>query len=150
MEPAGKPWAPRKRDADARNGTRDLRVHRDESVRECPAMPDSGDGQSAEGNVQVATAFDFDAHRRRAVDEYEAVRDIYEECAQAVRSVLKTVLEIEHVRTLSIEARAKDVESFGKKSIRPSEDDPDKPRYADPLRDITDLSGARVITFLAG
>jgi ppGpp synthetase/RelA/SpoT-type nucleotidyltranferase len=111
-------------------------------------MPNSAGEQSAEGDGQVATAFDFDAHRRRAVDEYEAVRDIYEECAQAVHSVLKTVLEIENVRTLSTEARAKDVESFGKKSIRPAEDDPDKPRYADPLHDITDLSGARVITFL--
>jgi ppGpp synthetase/RelA/SpoT-type nucleotidyltranferase len=106
------------------------------------------DGQVAAPNQRTASDdFDFEAHRRRSVDQYEAVRDVYEECAQAVRSVLKTVLESEGVRTLSIEARVKDVESFGRKAVRPAEDDPEAPRYADPLSDITDLSGARIITF---
>lgn len=102
-------------------------------------LPEQGDAPES---------FDFEAHRRRAIDEYEEVRDLYEECAQAVKSVLRTVLDIEAVRTLSIEARAKDVESFGKKAVRPADDAPDKPRYPKPLEDITDLAGARVITFL--
>jgi ppGpp synthetase/RelA/SpoT-type nucleotidyltranferase len=92
--------------------------------------------------------FDFDAHRRKAVDQYETERESFEECAQAVRSVLKTVLEVERIETLSIEARAKEIESFGKKAITPAEDDPGQPKYADPLSEITDLAGVRVITFL--
>jgi putative GTP pyrophosphokinase len=103
--------------------------------------------EAAEGATEP-NVFDFDEHRRKAIDEYEEVKDLYEECSQAVRSVLRTVLDQESVRTLSVEARVKDVESFGTKVIRPSDTDPGQPRYPKPLTDITDLSGARVITFL--
>lgn len=43
---------------------------------------------------------------------------------------------------------AKDIESFGNKAALPDEDDPSRPKYADPLSQITDLAGVRVITFL--
>lgn len=97
---------------------------------------------------QDTEEFDFEAHRRQAVDEYEAVREGYEECAQTVRSVLRTVLQLEKIETLSVDARAKEVDSFGRKTVTPSEADPTKPKYLHPLEDITDLSGARVITYL--
>ena len=39
------------------------------------------------------------------------------------------------------------MESFGTKASKPSELDPDQPKYPNPLSDITDLAGVRVITF---
>ena len=48
----------------------------------------------------------------------------------------------------SLEARAKSIESFGDKAVQPSPQDPNKPKYSEPLGQITDLAGARVITFL--
>jgi ppGpp synthetase/RelA/SpoT-type nucleotidyltranferase len=92
--------------------------------------------------------FNFAAHRREAVDEYQRCRQNYEDCAWAVHSVLKTALEVESIRTHSLEARAKSIESFGRKAAAPSDDDPTQPKYAQPLSQITDLSGVRVITFL--
>lgn len=93
-------------------------------------------------------AFDFAAHRRRAVDEYEPVRELFTECAEAVRSVLKTALEVEEIQAQSIESRGKSVESFGEKCERPNEKEPNRPKYPEPLNGITDLSGVRVIVFL--
>ena len=47
----------------------------------------------------------------------------------------------------SVEARAKEPESFGAKAETQSEDDPRAPKYPSPLNDITDLAGVRIITF---
>jgi ppGpp synthetase/RelA/SpoT-type nucleotidyltranferase len=113
-----------------------------------PVAPSVDLTTTVTGEPPVEDEFDFEAHRRTAVDQYELVREGFEECAQAVRSVLKTVLELANIEPLSIEARAKEIESFGKKAITPAESDPSTPKYPSPLEDITDLSGARVITFL--
>src|SRR6266704_3151985 len=51
------------------------------------------------------------------------------------------------VKVASVDARAKDVDSFAVKAATPSAADPRRPKYADPLRDVTDLAGIRVITF---
>lgn len=93
-------------------------------------------------------AFDFSAHRRQAIEAYQPVRGLYVDCAGAVRSVLKTTLGLEEVSVLSIEARGKRVDSFADKASSPSEEDPTRPKYSDPLNEITDLSGVRVITYL--
>ena len=92
--------------------------------------------------------FDFAAHRQLAVDGYQAVQSQYEDCARAVESVLKAALERDDVLVHTLEARAKDLESFGRKAARPSEKDPEQPKYEDPLHEITDLAGVRVITLL--
>jgi ppGpp synthetase/RelA/SpoT-type nucleotidyltranferase len=55
---------------------------------------------------------------------------------------------VTEIRIHSIEARAKSLESFGAKAAKPSESDPTLPRYPAPLKEITDLAGIRVITFL--
>ena len=47
----------------------------------------------------------------------------------------------------SVDARAKEPASFAEKAATPSEDDPNRPKYEDPLVDITDLAGVRIITF---
>ncbi len=46
-----------------------------------------------------------------------------------------------------IQGRAKDEESFGKKASAPSRVDPNRPKYQDPINEITDKAGVRVITF---
>lgn len=100
------------------------------------------------GEPAAQADFDFAAHRRAAVDAYEAIRGEYADCARAVQSVLTTVLKHDGVVPLSIDARAKEVESFGDKAATTSETDPGQPKYPNPLDDITDLAGVRVITYL--
>jgi putative GTP pyrophosphokinase len=92
--------------------------------------------------------FDFGAHSAKAADRYRSVRPGYELLADVAKRLLKETLTVSSIRAHSIEARAKSVESFGKKAAKPSEGDPSKPRYCDPLSDITDLAGVRVIAFL--
>jgi ppGpp synthetase/RelA/SpoT-type nucleotidyltranferase len=98
--------------------------------------------------LAVQPAFDFDDHRRKAVEAYEKVRRRYEDCAEAVYTVLKTTLSVEGLKVHSIEPRAKAPDSLGRKAATPAEDDPDRPKYDDPLGQITDLAGVRVITYL--
>lgn len=110
----------------------------------------STDGDSADETITPGDDdFDFEAHRRNAVDEYQGVRKEYDDCAQAVYSVLQTVLKAEGgLLVQTLEARAKSIDSFGRKAASPSVDDPNRPKYPDPLAEITDLAGARIITFL--
>jgi len=92
--------------------------------------------------------FDFDGHAAAAVAEYRAVRSAYEQLAEAAKRILNDVLNVAGIRFHSIEARAKSLRSFEEKGAKPSEGDPTKPKYPNPLQDITDLAGVRVITFL--
>lgn len=55
---------------------------------------------------------------------------------------------VENIPVHSIEARAKDLESFGNKAIKPSDENPNLPKYPNPILEITDLAGVRVIAFL--
>ena len=91
--------------------------------------------------------FDFAQHRRAAVEEYRRVRHRYEAFAQAVREILLQALRAADITVNSVEARAKDPESFGAKAEAPSENDQRAPKYRRPLDDITDLAGVRIITF---
>src|SRR5258705_5228459 len=91
--------------------------------------------------------FDFEQHRLRAVEEYRKVRGSYEQFSEVVRHVLHASLTSQNVTYHEIEARAKDLDSFSKKVAKPSESDLRNPKYPDPLRQITDLAGARIITF---
>lgn len=92
-------------------------------------------------------SFDFDQHRISAIEEYRKVRRIYERFADVVRHVLLASLTANDVTFHEIEARAKDLESFGKKAAKPSESDPRRPKYPRPIEQISDLAGARIITF---
>lgn len=91
--------------------------------------------------------FDFEEHRRNAVAEYQPKRLLFQAFAYAVRGILKEALRTDNIQIASVDARAKKVESFGTKASKPSESDPERPRYPDPLSDIKDLAGVRVITF---
>lgn len=91
--------------------------------------------------------FDFNAHRNAAEDEYRRVQGTYRDFAETIRTLLARALEAGSVPVHSIEARAKQVDSLGRKAARPEETAPDRPKYARPLEEIKDLAGARVITF---
>lgn len=91
--------------------------------------------------------FDFDAHRRTAIDQYERVRSLYESFAEVVKRILLEAVRNAQIKVASVEARAKAPESFGDKAATPTESDPEKPKYPNPIGDITDLAAARVITF---
>lgn len=92
-------------------------------------------------------AFDFEEHRRIAITEYHPKRAVFKAFADAVQGILKEALRADEIKTASVEARAKDEESFGSKASKPSESDPEQPKYPNPLLDIADLAGVRVITF---
>lgn len=95
-----------------------------------------------------AEKFDFAAHRKSAAVQYAKIRPHYKQFAIAAKRILADTLSNEHVKYHSIESRAKEVDSFGKKAAKPSEFDPTNPKYPNPLKDITDMAGIRVITFL--
>src|SRR5690606_34921114 len=69
--------------------------------------------------------------------------------ADTAKRLLSEMILASGIRTHSIEARAKSLESFGKKASKTLESDPSRPKYRDPLRELTDLTGVRVITFLS-
>jgi putative GTP pyrophosphokinase len=71
---------------------------------------------------------------------YEAERPRYERLAKAVEGLLRELLELESIEFLTVESRAKTVDSFSSKLTRKS--------YSDPSREITDLCGLRIVTFL--
>ena len=91
--------------------------------------------------------FDFGAHRSLAVESYRSVQGTYADLAATVRGLLQTALTARGLKVHSIEHRAKSDESFGDKAVRVSDEDSNRPKYANPLDEIHDLAGCRVITF---
>lgn len=94
-----------------------------------------------------STVFDIDEHREAAIRRYRYIKGLYEEFAEVLRHILGEALIAASVKIHSIEARAKSIESFGKKASQPSFSDPGRPRFKDPLAQMTDIAGVRVITF---
>jgi ppGpp synthetase/RelA/SpoT-type nucleotidyltranferase len=91
--------------------------------------------------------FDFDAHRRSAVEQYQRVRPLYESFTIVVQDILGEALRGAEVKAATIEARAKSLESFGDKAAEPSDSNAEVPKYPNPIGQIMDLAAARVITF---
>lgn len=83
------------------------------------------------------------------VSGYERVHPRLVQAARKFESLLTNCLDAEGINYLSASARAKGVESFRQKSLRTSPEDKNRPKYTNPLKDITDQLGARVITYLA-
>jgi putative GTP pyrophosphokinase len=92
--------------------------------------------------------FDLEAHGAAAAAQFRVVRGAYEQLAEVAKRILTETLEVSGIRISSIEARAKSIASFERKASKPSETDPSQPRYPEPLKQITDLAGVRVIAFL--
>lgn len=98
-------------------------------------------------DVPDSPEFDFEAHRRTAEADYQRVRPLYELFSHVLEDILEQILTSNEIGVASVQARAKTVDSLGEKAATPSDIDPRQPKYPTPLRDITDLAGARIITF---
>ena len=104
-------------------------------------------GADQADHTDTDAPFDFSEYRRVATEKYGRVRSDYEAFAEIVRDILRAALEEKDINVNSVEARAKELESFGKKAETESESNPNEPKYSDPMNDITDLAGVRVIAF---
>jgi putative GTP pyrophosphokinase len=91
--------------------------------------------------------FDFESHKQTAINEYTKIRPLYGEFSGIVKSILEKCLGEKSIKYQSLEARAKSVKSFGLKASLPSEDNPNKPKYLNPIKEINDMAGVRIITF---
>ncbi|WP_432943724.1 GTP pyrophosphokinase [Kribbella sp. CA-253562] len=86
---------------------------------------------------------------QQAAAQYERMHQQYVGGARKLEALINELIgEEEGINYLSATARAKDPESFLSKASKPRPDDPDRPKYDDPLNQITDLVAARIITFL--
>lgn len=81
-----------------------------------------------------------------ALVSYQDSLPLYQEFAQAVRSILDIAIS-KDFGVHSIEFRAKSVDSFRKKAEKVIDDVKSTPKYSEPLSEITDLAGVRVIAF---
>ncbi len=91
--------------------------------------------------------FDFEAHGRSAVEVYTSKRPKYLEFAQKIKAILIDSFAEKHLRINEVQARAKEIDSFDKKARTHNDRNPEEPKYQNPLLEITDLAGVRVITF---
>lgn len=87
-------------------------------------------------------------HADHATRAYDRVRPDYQRCATKVQQMMTAWLDDASINYESVSARAKTRSSFRRKSSRAHPKDPGRPKYGDPLAEITDLVGARVITYL--
>src|SRR5262245_52075818 len=77
---------------------------------------------------------------------YRELRGVYKGFAKSVETILRA--SIPHGNPIhSIQSRAKSVASFERKAGKIRSNEPSTAKYPDPLREITDLTGVRVITF---
>ena len=113
----------------------------------------SHDGKTLDGDIELEDGgnaggqFDFISHGQAAVSEYLAHREFYVDLAHAVQRIVQECLRETGTKISAVDCRAKDALSFEKKASLASDIDPTVPKYNDPLRQITDLAGVRVITF---
>jgi ppGpp synthetase/RelA/SpoT-type nucleotidyltranferase len=101
-------------------------------------------------HIETAPPFDFEQHERAAVAEYLKHQPFYTDLASVVARILEECLKQDHIKIHSVQHRAKDPTSLGRKAAIPSEADPARPKYDQPIRQITDLAGIRIITQVLG
>ena len=82
---------------------------------------------------------------RHAVRTYAALEPGLHAVTDRYVAIITTLLDDAGINYLSITGRTKSVASFAAKAVRASEDEP---LYDDPLTQITDVVGVRVITYL--
>jgi len=93
------------------------------------------------------TPFDFGEHERVAVSAYLNVYDFNKSLDGVVGRVLEECLSRRDIKVHSVQHRAKDPKSFGRKAAIPADNDPNTPKYPEPLVQITDVAGVRIITY---
>lgn len=98
-------------------------------------------------NAETMEKYDFARHEQIAVSDYLREFNFYADLAAAAKRIAEEALSRRNIRPHSIEARAKDPASFGRKAAKPSKLDPSRPMYSQPLEQITDKAAIRLITF---
>jgi putative GTP pyrophosphokinase len=121
-------------------------------AEEHPAIPAVGATGTPAEEVPAAPPddpkpFDFGEHERTAVSAYLNVYDFNKILASVVGRVLEECLNGREIKVHSVQHRAKDPKSFGRKAAIPSDNDPNTPKYPEPLAQITDVAGVRIITY---
>ncbi|WP_315751415.1 hypothetical protein [Bradyrhizobium sp. SZCCHNS3055] len=95
-------------------------------------------------------AVDHDDNRKRhadkAVAEYLRIQPFYGDLADVVSRIIRESIASREIKIHSVQSRAKSAESFSTKAATPSDQNPEEPKYRNPLQEITDLAGVRVIT----
>lgn len=76
----------------------------------------------------------------QAIKRYEKNRPLYESLARKVEDIIKENLEQKDIQYHSVTSRPKSLESFNKKA--------QSEKYTDPVNEIKDMAGIRVITYL--
>jgi putative GTP pyrophosphokinase len=92
----------------------------------------------------------LDAYAQAAVSKYLRKQPFYQDLADVIARVLQECLKKRGIKVHSVQHRAKDPVSFERKAAIPSDGDPNMPKYVEPLKEITDLAGVRVITHFPG
>lgn len=85
------------------------------------------------------------AHEARIA--YESVRGLYEAFSAKLADVINDCLAERKITVHSVTYRAKDPASFERKAAQPSPDNPAAAKYHNPMDEITDKAGVRIITY---
>lgn len=104
-------------------------------------------GDLETGYIVTPTLDDTHATIRSAVEVYAERQPALVEAARSHVALVTSLLDEAGINYLTITGRAKAVESFAAKAARTRDG---VPVYADPLREITDQVGVRVITYVRG
>ena len=102
-------------------------------------------GDFERGYIVTPTLHDAHAVIREAVEEYARRQPALVGVAEEYVAQVTSVLDEAGVNYLSVTGRAKSVSSFATKAARTVDG---LPAYSDPLREITDQVGVRVITYV--
>src|SRR5260370_37599744 len=82
-----------------------------------------------------------------ADEQYQWKKKDYESVVNEVAKLIEKALSTRQITYASIQKRAKEIESLRKKVSKRSGGIPYQPKYANPLEDIEDLAGIRIITY---
>ena len=102
-------------------------------------------GDLEHGYIVTPTLHDAHGAIREAVEEYAARHPALEQAARAYVDLVTSLLDEAGINYLTVTGRAKSVASFAAKAGRTVDG---MPAYTDPLHQITDQIGVRVITYV--
>ena len=79
-------------------------------------------------------------NKQETINKYIELRPLYKKLAEKIAQIIREVLEINQINYHAINYRAKEIDSFSKKI--------DKPKYNDPINQLTDFAGIRIIGYV--
>lgn len=94
------------------------------------------------------SAFDFEKHRQQAMAAYQNSLSRYEGFLEVMKKILVEALADNGIKIAPIDGRVKSLKSFGQKASESDSRDPNQPKYGNPLDEIKDMVGLRIITFV--